>query len=184
MQPLNLADYGNYVATVAQHYQGVIDAYEIWNEPWSSTFWSLDYEPAKGSGVVARFIPSQVPAVDYARLQQTAFRAARAVDPNLKVVGFVTTGGKLGAMDKAIMNAVELDTCDVISYHHYTGDHMGVPGDSGTDAYQSATGGLGRRQTLSQPVWLSEGGPDSIGDSSGASITTLCLPKLNQRIGV
>ena len=38
-------DWANAVRTIVSHHRGLIDSYEIWNEPWGSSFWSLKIDP-------------------------------------------------------------------------------------------------------------------------------------------
>ena len=77
--PRSTADWLDYVTTVATRYAGRIDAYEVWNEPTSQTFWN-------GS-------PNQ-----WATLVREASRAISATDPDAEVLasGFsVSTDGEL-----------------------------------------------------------------------------------------
>jgi beta-glucosidase/6-phospho-beta-glucosidase/beta-galactosidase len=83
-QPTDMADYANYVKTITQRYKGVIDHYEVWNEPWlSKLFWHTHFDNGFKAG--------PAPQRDYARLMQAAYSAAKDVDPNVTIVGINTT---------------------------------------------------------------------------------------------
>ncbi|MEN6546760.1 MAG: hypothetical protein ABFE07_12050 [Armatimonadia bacterium] len=180
MEPKNFADFGNYVRVVTARYRGVIDSYEVWNEPWGSAFWSLTFDPKAGASYTAHFVPSETPSADYARLQETAFKAAHAVDPKLTIVGFNTYGSDSGRKwTQDLVGFGALDTCDVISYHHYSSDLMGSPDDSGGKAYNYAVGPiidkLGR---VPKPVWMSEGDPQA--GATGDGFYKYTLPYENK----
>lgn len=67
--PRNPQDYANFLRTLATHYRGKVDAYEIWNEPDLSRFWSTG--------------PS---AIEYTALLKAAYGGVKQGDPNAKVV--------------------------------------------------------------------------------------------------
>jgi hypothetical protein len=126
-QPTDFADYANYVKTITQRYKGVIDAYEVWNEPWlSKLFWHTHFDNGHKSG--------PAPQRDYARLMQAAYGAAKAVDPGITIAGINTTTheaepGFIEASQwtRGVVENGGLEACDVISYHHYMGSVSGIP---------------------------------------------------------
>lgn len=67
--PRDPQDYANFLRTLAAHYRGKVDAYEIWNEPDLDRFW--------GTG------PS---ATAYTALLKPAYAAVKQGDPEAKVV--------------------------------------------------------------------------------------------------
>ena len=79
--PKDLADWENYVYQTVLHYKGIIDTWEVWNEPDSGGF-------LKVAGLMGQH---RKPAV-YAELLKTAFIAAKRANPNAVIVGGVGTG--------------------------------------------------------------------------------------------
>jgi hypothetical protein len=158
-QPANMADYANYVKTVTQRYQGVIDAYEIWNEPWlSKLFWHTRFDNGHKAG------PD--PQGDYVRLMEAGYKAAKAVDPNITIVGVNTTTheaepGFIDATEwtRGVLEKGALDSCDVISYHQYMGANSAFPGDEVEKGFQKGLGPILQKfgQKVPKPVWMSEG---------------------------
>jgi hypothetical protein len=157
-QPTNLDDYANYVKTITGRYKGVIDAYEIWNEPWlSKLFWHTRFEDGHKAG------PD--PQGDYARLMQAGYKAAKAVDPSIKIAGINTTTHKaekdiIDGSDwtRGVIEKGGLEACDILSYHHYMGANAAFPGDEVEQGFQKAFSPLlVKTKTLPKPVWMSEG---------------------------
>ena len=48
LEPLHMDDWANAVRTIVSHHRGLIDSYEIWNEPWGSSFWAFKIDPKHG----------------------------------------------------------------------------------------------------------------------------------------
>lgn len=101
-------NYASFAGRVAQHYQSVIQHYEIWNEPNLDQFWSPT--------------PS---ASSYASLLQKAYTAIKAVDAGITVISG-GTGGAGSAPDipsdvfiAGIYSAGANQYCDVITTHPY-----------------------------------------------------------------
>jgi hypothetical protein len=46
-QPRSLDEYGNYVRLVAGRYADLIDAYDLWNEPWIPSYWAIGYDESR-----------------------------------------------------------------------------------------------------------------------------------------
>lgn len=167
LEPLSMDDWANAVRTIVTRYRGVIDSYEIWNEPWGSSFWSLKYDPTKSGN--AAYVPSETASQDYARLQKVAYGAAHEVYPGVTILGFNTYGAENGTKwTKDVLDFGGIDTCDAISYHHYETALTGFPNDPTEKAYKAAVGPiiekLGR---VPKPVWMSEGAPLSGDPSNG-----------------
>jgi len=114
--PENMDDWENYVFNIVSHYKGVIDYWEVWNEPDSDGF--LKVPGILGSG--------RKPEV-YVELLKRAYRAARRANPDAVIVGGVATGHPPSRWLKQIFDKGALAYVDVVSFHHYTD---GRPGDA------------------------------------------------------
>ncbi|MBN1995016.1 MAG: cellulase family glycosylhydrolase [Anaerolineae bacterium] len=107
--PADPATYANFVALVAQRYQGGVQAIEVWNEQ------NIDYEWGREP-----FNPAR-----YMELLKAAYTAIKAVDPNMIVVsGALTPTGAPppGAMDdqeylKQMYTHGLKQYCDAIGAH-------------------------------------------------------------------
>lgn len=104
-EPRNLADWENYVRTVATRYKGRLTYLEVWNEPKYG-----DIEPTKGaffSGTVKNMVD----------LACSAYRVAKEVDPKIRIVspGFTGAGDRL----ERFLEAGGKRCVDVISFHFY-----------------------------------------------------------------
>jgi len=163
-QPRDLNDYKTYVQTVAQRYKGVIDAYDVWNEPWIHAWWGVDYDEARGKDR-AGFVTSKEPQKDFANLMRVAYANVKAVDPTAVVAGFNSTTGGGGSRSftghdwtKGVLANGGLDSCDVIDYHHYTREMALFPGDGVARGLKNATGPIREKLgRLPKPVWMTEG---------------------------
>jgi hypothetical protein len=175
LEPLNLDDWANAVRVIVGRYQGLIDCYEIWNEPWGSSFWSMRYDETHGTSWNDHYVPSDTPSADYARLQKVAYAAAHEVYPQVTIVGFNTYGAENGTTwTREVLEFGGLETCDAISYHHYESSLTGMPGDATEKAYQAAMGPIIEKLgSVPKPVWMSEGAPLSGDVSKGFYRTTL-----------
>lgn len=134
--PSSVADYENYVETVAKRYAGRIRIFEVWNEPASSKMYS---------GTTTQMV----------ELTAAAKRAIKRVDPNnilicpspakteslSWVTRFVTEGG---AKD-----------CDVIGYHFYTDSSLP---EMRIDLIQKVRSILVARGMDPKPIWDTESG--------------------------
>lgn len=168
LEPLSMDDWANAVRTIVAHNKGLIDSYEIWNEPWGSSFWSFKANPKPTPGG-DQFVPSETPSKDYAQLQKTAYAAAHEVFPNVTIVGFNTYGAANGTKwTKDVLDFGGLEACDAISYHHYENALTGFANDPTAKAYQAAVGPIiDKFGRVPKPVWMSEGAPLSGDVSSG-----------------
>ena len=169
-QPKDLAAWSTYVQKVTSHYHGVIDAWEVWNEPWLDMFWHIGRdEPAQ------RWIRSPTAGADYARIQELAFRSAKAVDPSLTILGFNTTAFGTD-WTTAVRDAGGLATCDVVSYHHYEGNPEAMAEDVMSRGWQSALSPVFNPEGRPlKPVWISEGSP--LTNFGGHGLYRLTVPE-------
>jgi hypothetical protein len=162
-QPKRMEDFANYVRTVTARYEGVIDAWDIWNEPWIHAWWPVAHDPSKPDR--AGYLTSEHPQADFVRLMKTAYETAKSVDPKLTILGVNTTNGGGGAdsmsgneWTKGIVAAGGLAYCDVVCYHDYAGGVLASPDDEIERGFQAAIGPIIQAQgRLDRPAWLTEG---------------------------
>ncbi len=172
-QPSNLDDWSEYVRRITERYRAEIRAWEVWNEPWGD-FWAL-YDP-DGDNQRRR---SDTADADYAALQAAAYRAAKAVDPDLTIVGFNSYGGYNGKEWTAgVLAHGGWDTCDVFSYHKYTSATLGYPGDdvTGQGLAHAAEPIVTERGGLGKPAWMSEGTITPCSTWDGLALHSLPYP--------
>ena len=101
----DFADWKNYVRTIVAHYQGVIDVWEVTNEP---VFAGKSFD-------------GQENPLWYTEILKHAYQAAKEADPKIIVVGGAG-GGQVEKNDKwtaAAIGAGLFSYCDVFSYHGY-----------------------------------------------------------------
>ncbi len=177
--PLDNNAFADYVKRVVEHYGDRIQYFDIWNEPWSPLFYSIDFyrgdKPNKdrsatlGNWKNLWYINSETAPEDYAKLQKTAFDAMKKVNPEAKAVGLNTHGaqGKDGRFDgdvwtSRVAAAGGFNTLDIAGFHHYPAGALGFPGDAISEAITKALGPVGGVAKLNEqghPVWMSEGSP-------------------------
>ena len=75
-QPKNLADFENYVKVVVAKYKGVIDYWDIWNEPWNVEWWAVAHD--KSQKTAHGYKTSAEPERDFALLSKSAYTADNA----------------------------------------------------------------------------------------------------------
>ncbi|MBU1481740.1 MAG: cellulase family glycosylhydrolase [Gammaproteobacteria bacterium] len=136
--PSHLADWENYVRTVALRYQGRIRHYELWNEP---TVREVD-------GAKAHFTAGQL-----VELGQAAHRIIKEIDPQARLTSPAMVGGEKGVARMDAYLAAGGDKCtDIVSFHYY-----GLPEQ--IPQYHTALLKVMARHGLTQlPVWNTEFG--------------------------
>lgn len=178
-QPRDLAEWANYVRTVTRRYQGVIDDFFIWNEPWGASFWHTLYNPE-----TKRYEAGPTPAADYARLSVATYAAAKEGNPAARVAGFNTYGGESGRKwTEEVFAGGAYPGCDLVDYHYYTSSTQGFAGDQAQDAYDKAIGPIKEQvPDFAKPVWMSEGQGNSTGSSGGGGfgLYRYALPWTNE----
>jgi len=118
-QPRDYGEFSNYSARIAAHFAGVIDHWEIWNEPWGG-FWFKVWDPAKTGN--ERWQPGPDPLGDYLRLSAMAYTAAKRANPRAVLLGIGGTawgGGHGGTWLAEMLDAGGMAGCDAPCYHIY-----------------------------------------------------------------
>jgi hypothetical protein len=137
-EPANLADWENFVRTVATRYKGKIHFYEIWNEPMFKPYYS-------GS------VPSMVALV------RSASTVLKEVDPSNRVLQPPVDGNSDGlSWLNSFLAAGGGKFVDIYSFHLYPG------GDGSPEVNIAKTGNI-RRVLRSygedaKPLWITEEG--------------------------
>lgn len=116
-QPADYNQFADYVREISRHYKGVIDHWQVWNEPWGH-FWFKDWRPELSGQ--DRWHPGETPIEDYAELEQVAYQAGKEGNPDAVVVGMHGTLGPKGTgWVEKILSLTEGKSFDVASYHAY-----------------------------------------------------------------
>jgi len=183
-QPKRMEDYANYVRTVCRRYQGIIDAYDVWNEPWIASWWAVGFDETKADR--AGYVTSEVPQADFVRLMKTAYETAKSVDDAITILGVNTTTGVgwengIGGNDwtRGVVQHGGMDYCDVVCYHQYIGGKPGYEGDVVQKGFAAAVGPVTERfGKLLTPVWMTEG--SAARDTIGAGLYNHTLVQANE----
>lgn len=136
--PRKLADWENYVRTVARRYRGRIRHYELWNEP---SIREVD-------GDKAYFTAAELVAMG-----EAAYRVIKETDPQAKLASPAMVGGEKGVdrMDAYLAAGGDRVT-DIVSFHYY-----GLPEQ--IPQYHVALHKVMARHGLAHlPVWNTEFG--------------------------
>lgn len=166
-RPVDMKDFENYVSKVAARYQGVIDDWFVWNEPWIVAWWAVGFD--RNSIENNGYVTSRNPQADFAAMMKSAYRAAKKANPNAKISGFNTTGGTTGERwTKGVYDAGGLAFCDTVDFHFYTPRVTGYPEDACEEAFHDAVDYIRKRNgRIGKPVYMSEGQGASGGGVSG-----------------
>lgn len=166
-RPKSMEEFANYVRVASQHYKGIIDTWDVWNEPWNHEWWAVRYDEEKGKkDVRSGYITSEQPEADFARMVDVCAKTAREVDPKIRVLGINSyAGGQGGKWTSGIVAADGLKLPDVYCYHQYTGQSNLFPGDSVERGFKMAMGPVGK---IDKPVWMTEG--SSVRDKIGSGL--------------
>lgn len=111
--PRNISDWENYVETVVDRYEGMIDHWEIWNEPDSGGFLKLP-------GSTERLLEKDRKAKVYVELTKAAYKAAKKVNPGAVMVAGSGTGHPPVRWIEHIIDNGLAGYFDVLSFHYYT----------------------------------------------------------------
>lgn len=136
--PQDMADWKDYVRTLAQRYKGRIRQWEIWNEP---------NDPGYFAGDQATLL----------QMAATAYSTLKSVDPGNVVLSPSVSpagGADLDWLD-AYLSGGGGKNADVINYHLY--EFAGQPEDMATLAAQ-VKGVMARDGQQGKPLWNTESG--------------------------
>ena len=145
--PRDPADYARFVGMLAQRFRGRIAAYEVWNEPNLSRFWSTGPNPSA-----------------YTALLRAAYPAIKQADPAAKVVFGGLAGNDYTFLERAYAAGAK-GYFDVMATHPYTYCQSTSPGDvyysggrMGRDsflAYREVRASMLARDDR-KPIWFTE----------------------------
>lgn len=147
-----------YVKVVVKRYAGVIDAWDVWNEPWG-TWWCVGHDKSKpGRG---GYIQPENETKTFADFEQVVYPIVKSVNPKATVASFNTHISQTGVKwTKGILENAKVPHGDVFSYHQYTHSRTGYPGDvvkRGLDDQRAAF----PNHKIPMPIWMTEGSPTS-----------------------
>ncbi|MCW8856267.1 MAG: carbohydrate binding domain-containing protein [Kangiella sp.] len=146
--PEDIKDWENYVRKMVAHYSGVIDYWEVWNEPDSNHFFNIEGDDSLNSKADA-----------YVRLLKSAYKTAKKANPNAIIVGGCSTTKPPKQWPEKILSRGAYDSMDILSFHLYRGDRphdtFDVPTSVYIDEYRSLMMKYGGD---TKPIWLSETG--------------------------
>lgn len=147
--PKNINDWARYVYTTVKHFKGVIDYWEVWNEPAADNFLRL-------KGALA---DTRKPRV-YAALLKVAYREAKRANADAVIVGGCATGQSPVHWTEKILREGAFNYIDIFSFHHYTddgrpGDVLDVPISINIQGLRDLMHRYGEGE---KPIWNTEGG--------------------------
>jgi Glycosyl hydrolase catalytic core len=136
-KPQSIAQWENYVRTVAKRYKGRQVAYELWNEPDVERFYSGTPQ-------------------DLVQMCRSAYKVIKEVDPSILVVSPSMSGGSKTAVPflDAFLAAGGGDCVDVIGFHFYVAPQPPEAMLPKIDAVKAAMARYGVRK----PIWDTEVG--------------------------
>ena len=170
LRPVDTNAWLNYVTTFVKRYDGVIDEYFVWNEPWGR--WWM-------SAADIKYYDAARAAEDFGMFQSLTYRAVKAVNPKIRVSGFNTYASKGGAdWSRGVAAGGGWDSCDIVDYHVYT-PHPRARRADGNFTEKSFAPILAEHPNLNgKPVYMSEGQ----GTSSGSQKATRHMSGLYARL--
>ncbi|MBI2415330.1 MAG: beta-galactosidase [Candidatus Kerfeldbacteria bacterium] len=146
--PPNVVAWQDYVSTVAEHYAGQVEYWEIWNEPNYSGFWN---------GTVA----------EYANILHVAADAIHQVNPNAKVILGGLSGTDSDYLEAVYAELADDNVIDIVAVHPYRvvdGNYNYTPEEvinglnSLTVDLYNIKAVLQRHHQAAIPIWLTEMG--------------------------
>ncbi len=159
-----------YVKVVVQRYDKLIDAWDIWNEPWG-TWWSVGYDQSKQG--TDGYIQAEDEVKQYANFQKIVYNAVKEVKPDAHVTGTNSIFGEVGkAWTKGMVENGAVPFADSFAYHHYTQSYVGYPGDVVHRGLHDQVQ-LFPDHKLPYPAWMTEGSPVSGQIANGLYRVTL-----------
>jgi hypothetical protein len=160
-QPRDLNEFAEYVRRSATHMAGMIDAWQIWNEPWGE-FWFKEWRPELQGA--ERWHPGPTPEKDFVRLSEVAWEAFRSTGLDKPILGIGATVGERGK--KWMEDMLELGAerfSNTLSFHAYFGGNLSLGLNPRTNLRINLENRIFRpvRETesaRSKPIWMTEGG--------------------------
>jgi hypothetical protein len=135
-EPRDVADWRDYVRTVALRYRGAIRNYEIWNEPnVRGTF----------TGTPATML----------QLAQVAYDSLKAIDPGITVISPSPTASAGAGWLTEFVEAGGCQYADVVGYHFYV---TPSPPEAMIPLIQSVKKVLHSKPCRDKPLWNTESG--------------------------
>ncbi|XEC96232.1 discoidin domain-containing protein [Paenibacillus tarimensis] len=147
--PENIAGYVNYASTIAAHFAGRINHFEVWNE----------FNGGLGN-------PDLHPPEVYAELLKATYPAVKAANPDAFVIGGVTAGVPLEWLER-ILQAGAFDYMDAVSIHPYM--HPASPESRNFLATLEDVRDLFEKYGGPKPIWITEIGWPTHTTGSGVS---------------
>ncbi|MHB1157021.1 MAG: LamG-like jellyroll fold domain-containing protein [Phycisphaerales bacterium] len=133
-EPADMQDWIDYVTAVANHCKGKIKYYEIWNEPYISSFWG---------GTPNKLV----------ELGQAAYTALKAVDPDIQVISPPCPARYVDSY----FHAGGTSCTDIVASHFYPPTYqVGTPEKSAGDI--QAVRRVMYYHGVDKPLWDTEGG--------------------------
>ena len=136
--PQNLEDWRNYVKTVVSRYKGRIQAYEMWNEPNLSDFWS---------GTIDQMV----------MLTKEASAIIRSIDPQAIIVSASPTAEWGIPWFVEFVKKGGVQSADVVGYHFY-GDPPSAPPEAMVPVIQRVRRIMSENGLGNKPLWNTETG--------------------------
>jgi hypothetical protein len=149
--PKNMEDFARFMRYVVSRYKGVVDAYEIWNEPDIARFWSPGPD-----------------ASAYVKLLKAGYLAVKSVDSRATVVsgGLSWDYGRPNSFLSRMYAAGAKGSFDVLGIHDYPAASIGTALSTWPTGFSGA-----RADELShgdtKPIWITEFGLNTADDASG-----------------
>ena len=160
LRPTNVVDWVNYVTTVVRRYDGTIDEYFFWNEPWSR--WWRDAADAKLYDA-ARY------EEDFMSLLKVTCAAVKNVNPKIRFCGLNGTGGEFGR--KWLETALREDAvrmCDAVDWHFYSSKSLAHRKDPNSLREAFSPLWSDKSGQYVKPVYMTEGQGSNDGGSARA----------------
>ena len=147
--PTDIRDWDRYVYETVRHYRGIIDHWEVWNEPTSPGY--LKMPPGINE--------TRRPEI-YTELLKTAYRAAKRANPEAVILGGCPTARPPVEWFSKIFAEGAYDYMDVLSYHYYTDGRPGDALDTPTSEHIADLNVLQRKYSggTLKPIWETESG--------------------------
>lgn len=152
--PKDNQQFSEYVKVVVKRYEKIIDAWDVWNEPWG-TWWSSGYDRSKTGR--AGYLQGPNETKTFAEFQKVVYQTVKAVKSDAIVAGFNTHVSGTGAdWTRGIIEHGATPYADVFSYHQYTLSNAGYPDDV-IQAGLKQHADLFPAKKFPYPAWMTEG---------------------------